>query len=89
LLAASFNLSPVPQTNVQEKGLMNARSVLDDDLRKKVAHLDVEQIKNLTAKLEQQVWQLKTFLKVSADQKTSRSPGKTDCSPPARPRLWN
>ena len=49
---------------------MNARSILDDELRKKVAHLDVGQIRVLTAQLEQSAFQLKVFLKLFDKQKS-------------------
>lgn len=43
---------------------MNARSILDDTLRKNVAHLNTDQIRDLLAHLERDVFQLKVFLKL-------------------------
>ena len=85
-LLARFSVAEVPQTDVQEKGIMNARAILDSELRKKVAHLDVEQIRVLTAQLEQDVLQLKIFLKVAGDKKFYRRRPASDHVPP---RQWN
>ena len=83
---AGASLVAVPQTDVQENRVMNARAILDSELRKKVAHLDVEQIKVLTAQLEQDVLQLKIFLKVAGDKKFCR---RRPASGHALPRQWN
>lgn len=43
---------------------MNARSILPEELRKRIAHLNVFEIRELVVRLECDTFQLRTFLKV-------------------------
>jgi len=70
------------------KGMkMNARFVLDDYVRKRVAHLRVDQIRVLTARLESQTLQLRIFLKLFDRLKPARKHRSLFSPAPSRMRL--
>jgi hypothetical protein len=48
---------------------MNARAILDDELRKAVAHMSLQEIREFHAQLERDALQLRIFLKLSAGKK--------------------
>ena len=66
---------------------MNARFILDDDLRKKVAHLNVKQIRDFTALMDRDILQLKIFLKLFDRLKPARKHRSLFSPAPSRMRL--
>jgi len=66
---------------------MNARLLLDDDLRQRVSHLSVSEIRILLVQLECEAAALRIFLRAAdADKKRRRAAPPRSSGPN---RLWN
>lgn len=52
---------------------MNARTILNPELRQRVAHLTVNEIKKLHDQMAQDVFQLSVFLKLATTKKAASS----------------
>ena len=87
LFSAGFSLSPVPQTDVLKGLFMNVRLLLDDDLRQRVSHLSLAEIRLLLIQLEREAAALRIFLRAAAADKKPRRAAPPRSSSPNR--LWN
>jgi hypothetical protein len=87
LFCAGAKSNPVPHPTFTKGITMNARKILNPELRNKIAHLTLKEIRELLPELERDVFQLQIFLKLASDKKLAsrRSPPKT----PRGGRLWN
>ena len=74
---AGSNSVAVPHPTFTKGIAMNAREILNADLRQTVAGMSLKEIREFHLQMEQDVFELRTFLKISESKKPS-------CSRPSR-----
>ena len=75
VFSAGSKSIPVPHPTFTKGANMNARNILNPELRQSVNGLSLDEIRELHLKLERDVSELRVFLKLRADKKpASRSP---------------